>query len=82
MALYLKDPELDRKARALAAREGTSITKAVERAIDARMAALVERAERRSRASESTLRRLRAYPVLDDRTPDELLYDEEGLPRS
>jgi antitoxin VapB len=82
VALYLKDPELDRKARALAAREGTTITKAVERAIDARLALLMDRAERRRRASEETLQRLRGYPVLDARDPDDLLYDKDGLPKS
>jgi antitoxin VapB len=84
MALSIKDPETDRLARELARRTGESLTEAIKRA-------LAERLRRVSgRASPSRLRdELRAIrnrasrlPVLDPRSPDEVLgYDEHGLPR-
>jgi hypothetical protein len=65
----------------LAAREGASITQAVERALDARLAALEERAERRRWAARPILEEIWALPVHDDRPPDEMLYDADGNPR-
>ena len=84
MALNIKHPEADRLARELAATTGESLT-------DAILTALRERLERHRRAG-ATIRpkdllrevrqRLSRYPVLDSRTPDEILgYDEQGLPR-
>ena len=38
-------------------------------------------AEERRRSIEEVLERLRRLPVLDDRSPDEIIgYDEHGLP--
>jgi antitoxin VapB len=84
MALNIKHPEADRLARELATATGESLTDAV-------LIALRERLERQRRA-RTTIRpkdrlrevrqRLARYPVLDSRTPDEILgYDEQGLPR-
>jgi antitoxin VapB len=84
MALSIKDPETERLARNLAQLTGETITAATKRAIEERLrrvgghsrkAALLEdMAEIRRRWSE--------MPVLDDRTPEEILgYDEHGLPR-
>lgn len=83
MALNIKDPETDRLARELSAATGESITQAVRVAMEERL--------RRVRASgaEATVRaeidaimaRAKLLPVLDDRTPDEIIgYDEHGLP--
>lgn len=78
MAIYLKDPDVDRLAREVARLEGKSIT-------DAIAAALAERHSRLLAAQEETLRQaheqraiIRALPVLDPRHPDEILYDEHG----
>lgn len=82
MPLNIKHPEADRLARELAAATGETLTEAV-------LNALRERLERQRR-SKRTLRakdvlretreRLSKYPVLDTRTPDEILgYDERGL---
>jgi antitoxin VapB len=84
MALSIKDPEIERLARSLAQLTGENITTATKRAIEERLrrfggqsrkAALLEdMAEIRRRWSE--------MPVVDGRTPEEILgYDEHGLPR-
>jgi antitoxin VapB len=79
----IKDPEADRLARRLAAMTGESITKAVRTAVRERR----EREERqRSRPSVEHLmtiaRRCAARPIIDPRSPDEIIgYDERGLPR-
>jgi antitoxin VapB len=84
MALSIKDPETERLARDLARLTGESITTATRRAIEERLRRvgghsrkvilLEELAEIRRRWSE--------MPVVDDRTPDQILdYDEHGLPR-
>ena len=83
MALSIKDRETELLARKLAERTGESITLATKRALeerlrrtgsDARKAALLE-------DLEAIRRRWSAQPVLDDRTPDEIIgYDENGIP--
>ena len=83
MALSIKHPEADHLARELAARTGESLTEAV-------LNALRERLDRqKGRAPGPRLRdeiraigkRCAALPVLDPRSPDEILgYDEHGLP--
>jgi antitoxin VapB len=83
MSLNIQHPEADRLARELAATTGESVTEAV-------LEALRERLRReRTKASAPRLRdRLRAIrercaglPVLDDRSPEEIIgYDHRGLP--
>lgn len=83
MALSIKDRETELLARRLAERTGETITVATKRALeerlrrtgsDARKAALLE-------DMEAMQRRLSALPVLDNRTPDEIIgYDENGVP--
>lgn len=82
MAFSIKSDEADRLARALVAVTGESLTRAVTES-------LRERLERRDRANggdryQRILRRARQFrelPVLDERSPDEILgYDEHGLP--
>jgi len=83
VALNIKDEGTDRIVRELAAETGESITVAVETAARERL----ERV-RGAVPSEERVRRMReiasrsaALPVLDDRSPDEILgYDENGLP--
>jgi antitoxin VapB len=83
MALSIKDPDVDRLARQLAHITGESITKAVHVAVRDRL----EREQRRrgkalDRAKiDEIVAQLTAIPVVDDRSPDELIgYDERGLP--
>jgi antitoxin VapB len=79
--LNIKDAETDRLARRLARLTGESITKAVRTAVQERL----EREERqRGRPSVEHLmaiaRQCASRPVIDDRSPDEIIgYDEPGL---
>lgn len=83
MALNIKDREVDRLVRELAAETGESITTAVSVAARERLERLrgaVPR-ERRKQEMMRIAERSAQLPVLDDRTPDEILgYDENGLP--
>ncbi|HYN72475.1 MAG TPA: type II toxin-antitoxin system VapB family antitoxin [Nakamurella sp.] len=82
MALSIKTAEADRLARELAAATGETLTDAVTKALRERL----DRVRSRSRIDiAERLDRLSleysAMPVVDDRTPDEIIgYDENGLP--
>ncbi len=87
MPLSIKSTEADRLARELAQATGESITDAVVAAIRERLAR-----ERRRRGAQrerfhTRLKRIQErvarLPVLDSRTPDEIIgYDRHGLPGS
>ncbi len=85
MGLSIKNDAVEAMIRDLAARRGVSMTEALRQALEAELAR--EEADRAARIAEKrkrvaeTVARLRALPVLDDRSPDEILgYDENGLP--
>lgn len=84
MALNIRNPEAEKLAEALARLTGETKTEAVTQALRDRLARVRrERTERRlaDQLDEIALRCSR-LPVLDSRTPDEILgYDEHGLPR-
>ena len=85
MPLSIKDPEADQLARKLAKQTGETITQAVITALRERLA----REQRNAQAAEDLVedvmeigRHCAALPLLDERSPDEILgYDEQGLPR-
>ena len=84
MALSIKHPEADRLARELAKSTGEGLTEAVINALRERLAR--EKGRKRGRRLSEELRaigeRVAALPVLDTRTPEEILdYDDRGLPR-
>ena len=80
MALSIKSERADQLARELADLTGESITATVEAALAERLEA--ERRRRRRRSLDDIVDRFRALPVLDDRTPEEILgYGDDGLPR-
>lgn len=84
MALSIKDPEADRLARALAEATGESITEAIRRALEERLARVAQRHSnyRLATAVRRVQERLAQLPVLDARGADELVgYDEHGVPR-
>ncbi|MBK7831627.1 MAG: type II toxin-antitoxin system VapB family antitoxin [Gemmatimonadetes bacterium] len=84
MALSIKDEETDRLARALAAATGESLTEAIRRALEERLARETRRGEARIRSRPGCVafRNACEFPVLDVRSDEELLgYDEHGLPR-
>ncbi|WP_320669312.1 type II toxin-antitoxin system VapB family antitoxin [Patulibacter defluvii] len=84
MAINIKDPETDRRARELAAATGETLTTAVSTAISERLQRV--RGQRRAPPLVDELdeiaRRAAALPIVDPRDPDALLgYDDHGLPR-
>lgn len=84
MALSIKDPETDRLARALAEATGESLTEAIRRALEERLARETRRHPhyQLETAVRRVQERLASLPVLDAREADELLgYDEHGVPR-
>lgn len=82
MALSLKDPETDRLAREVARLTGENLTAAVRNALAEKLAR--ERLKRgqaadRSKQIEAIISRVRALPVLDDRSADDILgYNDRG----
>ena len=82
VVLNIKDPEAYALAEALAKNQGKSLTQVVKEA-------LREKLEREQDRRGSLAQRLldigagcAALPVLDPRSPDEILgFDEHGLPR-
>jgi antitoxin VapB len=83
MALSIDDPEVDRLARELAAQTGETIEQAVLKSLRERLAAARKAAEADRMVEEAMAigRHFSSLPVLDPRTPDEILgYDENGLP--
>ena len=84
MALSIKDPETERLARKLAERTGESITVATRRALEERLRRIGSEARKAALLEdlEAIQRRWNALPVLDNRTPEEIVgYDDDGLPR-
>lgn len=84
MPISIKSMETERLAREVAARTGESLTGAIQKALEERLERLKQ--QRKSQILKSQLddilRRVDQLPVLDSRTPDEILgYDEHGLPR-
>lgn len=83
MALNIKDPTADRLVRELATRTGESITTAVTIAVRERLERIggMAPAEVRKQELLRIAKEAAALPVLDDRSPDEIIgYDEDGLP--
>ncbi|MDQ3728163.1 MAG: type II toxin-antitoxin system VapB family antitoxin [Actinomycetota bacterium] len=83
MALNIKDSQTDQLARELAEATGETITGAVSTAVRERLERVRGRASKRSIADEvnEIVERFAALPVIDDRSPDEIIgYDEHGLP--
>jgi antitoxin VapB len=79
MALHIEDPEADRLARELAEQTGAPVEEAVVKALRAQL----EKEREIARVVREVIRISEHYmslPVLDPRTPDEILgYDEHGL---
>lgn len=84
MALSIKDRETELLARTLAERTGETITLATRRALEERLRRTVSDAHKAALLEDlEAIRRgrLAALPVLDDRSPDEIIgYDGNGIP--
>jgi antitoxin VapB len=84
MALNIRNPETERLAEALARETGETKTEAVTKALRDRLTRLRRQRSGRRLADEleEIARRCAELPVLDPRSPEEILdYDERGLPR-
>ena len=83
MSLNIKNAETHRRAKKLARLAGETMTEAVDRAIAERLERLL-RIRNRARLVERLLQighECAALPVLDTRKPEDMLYDERGLPK-
>lgn len=85
MALHISNPKANRLARKLAKQKGETLTDAVIRALEERLErnASTKQADREARKAAilEIVRDFNKLPVLDNRSPDEILgYDENGLP--
>jgi antitoxin VapB len=85
MGLSIKNEELERDVRELAALKGLGITRVLQRVV-AKELAWEKRSpttdwEQRLRDIELIQQRSRALPVIDPRSDDEILgYGDDGLP--
>ena len=83
MALSIKNPEADRLVRQIAGLTGETLTAAVVTALRQRLERVQAQNSGRSAADEldEIAIRCAALPVLDPRSPQEILgYDKHGLP--
>ena len=83
MGMNIKSENTHRRAKELARIAGETIAEAVDRAVTERLERLRRRRNRKALA-ERLLKigdQCSRLPVLDSRAPDEMLYDENGLPR-
>jgi len=83
MALNIRNPEAEKLAADLAVLTGESKTEAVTKALKERWET-VSRQQRKRRVLErlnEIALHCASLPVLDNRSPEEMLYDEHGLPR-
>jgi antitoxin VapB len=84
MPLSIKSLKTERLAREIASKTGDSITGTIDKALEEKLERVNREQRRRNLMSqlEEILQRIDRLPVLDSRTPDEIIgYDEHGLPR-
>ncbi|MGN6269963.1 MAG: type II toxin-antitoxin system VapB family antitoxin [Sphingomonas sp.] len=90
MALSIKDETTDRLVRRYARLHGTSYTKAVNRAVTEALRREGQPVNDDDEGAEEDFltfihnlqNRVARHPILDDRSPDEIIgYDEHGLPK-
>jgi len=82
--LNIKDPEVHALAAELARRTNQSMTEVVRESLRKSLESERRRVTDQSRVTKRVMeiaKRISSRPVLDPRTPDEILgYDENGLP--
>jgi len=81
--LNIKDERAHRLARELADRTGASLTSAVRSALEHELERTMARQDKASLIADlnAIIEAASKLPVLDPRTPDEIIgYDENGLP--
>ena len=79
MVLSIKSAAADQLARELAELTGESITDAVVASLRVRLD--LERRRQRDRTLDDIIERFQSLPVLDERSPEDIIgYDGHGLP--
>ncbi|MCY4663772.1 MAG: type II toxin-antitoxin system VapB family antitoxin [Acidimicrobiaceae bacterium] len=79
MVLSIKSAMADQLARELADLTGESITDAVVASLRARLD--LERRRQRDRALDDIIERFQRLPMIDGRSPEDIIgYDQHGLP--
>jgi antitoxin VapB len=83
MSLNIKNEETHHRAQELARLAGETMTRAVDRAIVERLERIRKKRNRGALAERflEIGHKCARLPVLDDRSPEEMLYDENGLPK-
>jgi antitoxin VapB len=84
MAISIKSLDVERLAREVASKTGDSLTGAIKASLEERLERLKKQRSNHILLEQlkEILRRVDALPVLDSRSPDEIVgYDEQGLPR-
>ena len=83
MALNIRNHETEKLASDLAALTGETKTEAVTKALKHRLEQIKRRRARRRLADrlDEIAKHCAALPLLDRRSPEDMLYDERGLPR-
>jgi antitoxin VapB len=86
MSILVKNPKTEQKIRKLAKRTGETITAAIDRAVDERLARLGPERRTKGRLDRKKVTEILAYfdslPVDDSRSPDEIIgYNEYGVPK-
>jgi antitoxin VapB len=83
MALNIRNGETEKLAADLAALTGESKTEAVTKALRERLASVTagKRTRHKLDRLEEIAKHCASLPVLDNRSPEDMLYDERGLPR-
>ena len=87
MQLNIKNPDVVRSVKRLSELTGLSATQAVKQAVEEALTAAETRHRHNPRGLDlekidALLKRAHSLPILDHRHPDDILYDEDGLPRS
>lgn len=83
MGISIKNDHTERLARELARETGESLTTAITRALEERLARLENRRSPADKLALArvVLRRIDALPIVDDRGVDEIMgYDRYGVP--
>jgi len=81
MALNIKDAKTHELARELAARRGTTLTQAVNEALQEALMSSGQASQPKLERLREISQRAAALPVFDSRIPEQILgYDDSGLP--
>ncbi len=82
MALNIRNSETEDLANELARLTGETKTEAVKKALSARLQTIQQQQDTQNLAEElnEIAEHCAKLPVLDNRSAEEMLYDEDGLP--